>query len=464
VKLYVQRLDVAKSVARPNSISKHIYNLSKRSSPVLEHLYNSILDAMTEPDAYIATDAEFITPTKSIAMSELVWGSFLAAFLRREQNDLATKLWKDMAEFGTRPGILTWNMVISVYSDRGAINDVLGAWRTISAQGVQPDALTYRALISCLFGAKNLTEALQWFKTFETDVKPNSSVEQSLLVYNAVLHGVLHLGRENADIAFSVFQKMQVEGPMPDLVSYNTMLGYHGRQGDFKAMAAVINQMGTTRVVGDVFTFSTILSALLKVGRADAPEMVINIMRNQGVEASVATYSAIIQSQMEEQSVPHLRATMRLLDEMEKDREVAPNDITYTSILAGLYRGSWLPADQVEWYKQDIMARMKKMNVSLKAVGYNILIKACLREPKGLEGALAFYREMARNRVPRGDDTWYIMLSGLLDREEWAVAREIVDEMFSSGAQPGHRVLRINSIPFRLSPKGKIYSDRVSST
>ncbi|KAJ7900229.1 hypothetical protein B0H14DRAFT_2672806 [Mycena olivaceomarginata] len=435
VELYLHRLDIAKSVARPNSISKHIYNLSIRSAPVLAQLYDSIQEAMTGPDAYIAADAESITPTKSVAMSELVWASFLAAFIRRDQNDLAAKLWKDMGKFGIRPGILTWNMVIGVYSNRQAIDQVLGSWRTLSAQGVKPDAFTYRALITCLFGTKRIAEALQWFKTFETDGKPHCSDEQSLLVYNAVLHGLLQLGRENAQTAFTIFQKMHHDGPKPDLVSYNTMLRHHGRQTDFKAMATVINQMGSARVVGDVFTFSTILSALLK--------MVINIMRKQGVEASVATYSAIIQSQMEEQTIVHLQATMRLLDEMEKDRNVAPNEITYTSILAGLYRGSWLSADQIEWYREDIRARMKRMNVSLKAGGYNILIRACLREPKGLEDALSFYREMARSKIPRGDDTWYIMLSGLLDREEWGVAREIVNDMFSSGVQPGRRVMRL---------------------
>ncbi|KAF8213160.1 hypothetical protein K438DRAFT_1956578 [Mycena galopus ATCC 62051] len=404
VKLYVHRLDIAKSVDRPDSLSKHIHNLSKRSAPVLVHLYHSIVDALTEP-AYIAVDVKSITPTKSVAMSELVWGSFLAAFLRREQDDLAANVWKDMAKFKCRPGILTWNMVINAYADRGAIDKVLEAWRTISTHNVKPDALTYRAIISCLFEGKRMADALQWFNTFETDAKPSCTVEHSLLVHNVVLHGLLRLGRDGAETASSIFLKMQKDGPQPDLISYNTMLGYHGRQADFKAMAAVINQMGSAQVAGDVFTFSTILSALLKVGQADAPAMVMNIMRNQGVQANVATYSAIIQSQMAEQTMMHLKASMSLLDEMEKDRSVEPNEITYTSILAGLYRGSWLSADQVDWYKRDIIARMHKMKVSLKAGGYNILIRACLKEPGGLEDALAFHREMARNKIPRGDDT-----------------------------------------------------------
>jgi pentatricopeptide repeat protein len=274
-------------------------------------------------------------------------------------------------------------------------------------------------------------------------VKPNSSAEQTLPVYNAVLHGLLD--HANAETAFSIFQRMQDEGPKPDLVSYNTVLTYHGRQGNFKAMAAVVTQMASAGVPGDVFTYSTILSALLKAGRADAPEMVINIMRKQGVKASVATYSAIINSQMREQTVQHLQAAMHLLHEMEMDPDVAPNEITYTSILAGLYRGEWLSADQIEMYKQDIIARMKKRKISFKTQGYNILIKACLtsEDPKGLEDGLGFYKEMDRRKIPRSDDTWYIMLAGLIDRGAWQLADDVVREMLSSGAQPGNSVSRL---------------------
>ncbi|KAJ7092610.1 hypothetical protein C8R44DRAFT_816126 [Mycena epipterygia] len=424
VRLFVRRLDLAKFVSRPRSISKHIDNLSKKNhSPVsvIEQLYNSILEAMTEPDAFLAADASLVTSTKLVAMSELVWGSFLVAFLRYQRNDLAAQLWKDVTHFGVQPGLLTWNMVLNVYKDRGSIKEVLGGWTTMKAHGVEPDAFTYCILLSSLFAAKRLSEALRWFQTFETEVKPTTSVEGSLSVYNAD------------------------EGPKPDIISYNTMLGYHGSQVDFKGMAVIINNMSEAGVAGDVFTFSTILSALLKAGRTDAPEMVMSIMRNQGVLANVATYSAIIVAQMRERSIPHLHLAMRLLDEMERTPEVTPNEITYTSILAELYRGTWLSADEAKLYREDIVARMKKRNVKFKSAGYNIVIKACLTSeaPTGLEDALGFYRQMVRDNTQATNSTWYILLAGLIGRGEWQVAEEIVKDMFSSGADPKDNVLRL---------------------
>ncbi|KAJ7169769.1 hypothetical protein C8R46DRAFT_994158 [Mycena filopes] len=444
VEIFLQRLDVAKTVARPRPFSKYLHGIHPSHAPAIEKHYNTILEAMSGPDAYIAADADFITATKPIAMPELGWGTFLATFLRWGRNDLAAKLWKDMTRFGIRPGIVTWNMVIKVFKDRGAPDELLGAWGSMKAQGVQPDGYTYSLLLASLFAAKRTREALQWFKAFEQD-ESHIPAEQSLAVHNAALHELFRLGRDTVQIAFTIFQKMQKKGPKPDLISYNTVVKYHGHHGDFKAMAAIITQMAVAGIPGDVFTFSTILSALLKVGRADAPEMVMGIMRKQGVRPNVATYSDIIDFQMREQTVPHLQAAMSLLDEMERDPNVTPNTITYTAILSGLYRGEWLSTDQIKLYKQDILARMKKKNIRLEEAGYNIIIKACLtsERPIGLEEALEFYRQMTRANVPRKENTWYVLLAGLTERGEWRIAHEIAQEMSASNFQPGKSTVRL---------------------
>ncbi|KAJ6604539.1 hypothetical protein DFH09DRAFT_1123040 [Mycena vulgaris] len=446
VENFVERLDLAKSVARPVSLTRRVHTLSTRhTSAALEALYNSLLEAMAEPDPCIAADPTLLTSTKPVAMTEHIWASFLVAFLRRDQNQLAAKVWSDATGFGIRPGVLTWNLVFNLYSDRKASGDLRAAWGRMAAQDVKPDGFSYRALISCFFADNRFNDALRWFEIFESDAKPTSTPEATLAVYNAVLHGLLYRGAEHATTAFSLFEKMEQEGPKPDLVSFNTVMRYHGRQGNFKAMAAVLSQMAAAKVTGDVFTFSTILSALLKAGRTDAPAMVSKIMRSQGVVANVAIFTAIINSQMAKQTIRDLQAAMHLLDEMEKDPDSLPNEVTYTSILTGLYRGAWLTTDGIEMYTRDIAARMKKRKIKFQLAGYNILIKGCLlsEQPTGLEKALGYYREMVRNNVTPVDDTWYILLAGLLTRDELKLAEEIVNEMFASGARPGASVLRL---------------------
>ncbi|KAJ7630823.1 hypothetical protein FB45DRAFT_916644 [Roridomyces roridus] len=391
-------------------LADHIKNLSGSQLAFfsgVEGLYHRIIEAMSGPDAFIAPDRQSVTPTKPVFMSELVWASFLVAFLRRNRSDLAVKLWKDMSHFGVKAGVLTWNMVLEMYSERRATKEIVEAWGTMKTQGVQPNATTYRA--------KRTEDALRWFRNFEAE---------TLSVYNIVLHG-LTVHRQHSDT-------MVDRGPKPDLVCYNTMLGYYGRSGDFKALSSTVSQMEAAGIAGDV------------PGRSDATDTVQAIMRKQGIRPTVAFYTAVIDAQMREQTVPHLQAAIRLLDEMDKHPKCAPNDVTFTSILAGMYRGSWLSTSQLQTYRSNILTRMKRKKIKIRVHGYNILIKACLTspEPSGVENALRLYREMKELYAPT-NDTWFILLASLARRREWQIAEELVNEIRASGAQPSNSILRL---------------------
>jgi pentatricopeptide repeat protein len=446
VGLYVERLQIARMVARPPSLSKHITNVSAApNTKLLEKLYQAIIDGFTGTDAYLAADPSIITPSKSVALTEVGWTSFLVAFLKCRRRDLASKLWNDMAHFNVKPGVSMWTALLDAYDSMRAVDDAVAAWNMMLAQGIKPDGLTYRALISALFNGRKPEEAMKTFQTFRKESINDCPGPQTLSVYNTVLHGLLFADRfQEAD---ALIQSMHANGPKPDIVSYNTFLAYHGRRRDFKALATLVNRMEANKLVGDVFSFSIILSALLKAGRDDAPDMLLSIMRKQGVQPNVATFSAIIDHQMREQSEKNLRAAVRVLYQMEQDDSIKPNAVTYTSILAGLYRGHWLSVEKAEEWRKDIVKRMERCGVDFTLPTYHILIKSCLEypHPEGLQHALGYYREMVRRKVPLVQTTWYIMLAGLLQRGEWAVANEIIKDMFRSGIQAGGSLLELVS-------------------
>lgn len=441
--LYVHRLDIARLVARPPSLSKQVMNLSGApTTKPLEKLYQGIIDGLSGPDPYLAPDQSSISPQKLVTMTEAGWTSFLVAFLRSRRRDLASNIWSDMARLNVKPGVSMWTALIDAYDDMRAVEDAIAGWNMMIAQGIKPDDLTYRALISTLFNGRRPDEAMKTFETFREKV-PKSSTPQTLSVHNTVLHGLLSFNRIQE--AAALLQSMEMNGPSPDAVSYNTFMSYYGRRGDFKALAGVMDQMASLGVAGDVFSFSTILSALLKAGRDEAPDLVLSIMRKQGVEPNVATYSAIIDHQMREQDEKNLGAVLRLLHQMEQDSNTQPNEVTYTSILAGIYRGQWLTPEKAKSWRNEIVGRMKRLGVEFNQTTYHVLIKACLEYPypEGLENGLAYYREMVQRKMPPIHRTWYILLVGLLQRGEWAVADEVINDMYKSGAQPSGAVLEL---------------------
>ncbi|GLB36039.1 putative PPR repeat family protein [Lyophyllum shimeji] len=437
VQVWVKRLHIARMVYRPPSLSKQISNLSSApSSKLLEELYQAVINGLSGPDAYLAPEPSKITATKSVALTEAGWTSFLAAFLKCGRRDLASKLWTDMSEVGIRPGVSLWTALLDSYDSMRAVEDAAAAWNMMVAQGIQPEGLTYRALISTLFNGRKADEAMKVFQAFQKAPPNGTASQHTLSVYNTVINGLLSINRE--DEAQALLKQMEAHGPSPDLVSYNTFMAYYGRRGNFKALASLVSRMAAQKLEGDVFSFSTILSALLKAGRDDAPEIMFDIMRKHGIEPNVATYSAIIDHQMRERNERNLEAAMRMLQTMEQDPDLQPNEITYTSILAGLYRGEWLAPEKAEEWRKEIVGRMRQRGVEFTLTTYHILIKACLEysQPEGLVNALAYYRRMRQRKIPLIHTTWYILLLGLLRRGEWAVAEEIINDMYSSGHQP----------------------------
>ena len=441
---YVERLHIARMVARPPSLSKHITNVSAaQSTNLLEKLYQAIIGGLTGPDAYLAADPSALTSSKLVALTEVGWTSFLVGFLKGRRRDLASQLWNDMARFNVKPGVSTWTALLDAYDSMRAVDDAVAAWNMMLAEGIKPDGLTYRALISALFNGRRQDEAMKTFQTFRKESMNDCPGPQTLSVYNTVLHGLLFVDRfQEAD---AVMQSMHTNGPKPDIVSYNTFLAYHGRRRDFKALATLVHSMEANKLVGDVFSFSIILSALLKAGRDDAPDMMLSIMRKQGIKPNVATFSAIIDHQMREQNEKNLQAAIHILHQMEKDDNSQPNAVTYTSILVGLYRDQWLSVEKAEDWRKDIVKRMARRGVDFTLPTYHILIKSCLEypHPEGLQHALGYYHEMTRRKVPLVQTTWYIMLAGLLQRGEWAIANEIINDMFRSGIQAGGSLLEL---------------------
>jgi pentatricopeptide repeat protein len=440
---YVRKLNVARLIIRSPSLVKHITNLSRNSSTKqLEKFYAAVIDGLSGPEPYLTIHS---TPKGSdkVPITDVAWSSFLSAFLKWHRLDLAEKLWDDLLKFGVPTGVSLWTALFDGYDGMGAVDRALNGWDAMLSQGVKPDALTYRALISTLFNGNKLDDAMKRFHYFEQELKGSLSPDPSQVssVYNTVLHGLLQHLREKE--AVSLFQAMKAKGPKPDVVSYNTFLRYYGKREDFRSIAAYVREMTSDGLVGDVFTFSTILSALLKVGRQDAPDIMLNLMAKQGIEPNVATFSAIIDQQLREQDNENFQGALRLLRNMEENPATQPNEVTYTAILNGIYRGEWLDPRAAEEYRMEIVERMRIRDIRPNRLTYQILLKGCLQypEPEGLRNALSYYREMVRREIPLSQEIWCILLRGLVNRGEWEIASEMVKNMKRSGLRPQGAVL-----------------------
>ncbi|KAI0652149.1 hypothetical protein C8Q79DRAFT_1081204 [Trametes meyenii] len=434
VNLYARRLNTAALLACPPMLMKHLSNLTRDSADMsLERLYTTAIAGIRDADPWVALTPDQLGGERVVLLPYFFWASFLKCFLACRRTDLAERLWDDILGLGVKPDLATWNASLDGYGNMRSLEAVLNLWESMRIQNIKPDALSYRAVISAFFAAGKVDDALQWFQTFEREFpKTGASLEDSgvLTLYNTVLQGLLFVSREEE--SHELKKKMETNGPKPDIATYNTFLRYYGRKGDLKTMAQVLQQLEPAGVTADVYTFSTLLSAMGKV-RPDAGQIVINFMTKQGVVPDTTTLTSVINHQLRECTPRNFKIAMDLLSNMERGEfgDIQPSTITYTSILTAINRGSWLERQVVEETNKRIWDTMQSKDLHPNRATYNVLLRAALKgdEPEGLENAMKYYRDMLRQRVHVGTDTWYILLKGLMDREQWEVAGEVVRDM-----------------------------------
>ncbi|KAL4069703.1 hypothetical protein V8B97DRAFT_1968818 [Scleroderma yunnanense] len=429
---YVHRLHIARYLSDPRLLTLRTSLLTNHLDDTgLEKLYDMIIKGISGPEAYIAVHPAELTERKPVALEEIHWAAFLTAFLKCNRRDLGTSLWNDMLKFGTKPTAVSWTALLDGYDNMKVPEDAEKAWDIMVAQGTEPCAMTYRAIISAFFNSHKTAGAVKYFQLFQRRLAegwmPDSG--DCLTVYNTVLHGLLINGREGD--AHALLLRLREKGPKPDIVSFNTLLRYHGRRGEFRRVSHILDQINEEGLTGDVYTFSTILSSLLKIGRTDATDLILNLMRKQNIAPNAAIFSNIIDHQVREGTEQGLKAGMELLQWMEQSSEAQPNGVTYTGILAGLHRQNWDDTAFAHECKEYVLGQMRSRGVQINRTVYHILLKACLENPtpEGLQEALDYYREMVKGRISLSYDTWYVLLRGIISREAWAVADELVRDL-----------------------------------
>ena len=434
VEEYVRRLETASLLSRPEALMKHLENLTRDHATLsLEKLYSHTIAGAQDPDPWLAVNDADLSGTRIIRLPHFFWPSFIKSFLSLRRNDLASRLWDDMLQLGVAPQQATWNALLDGSARNRDADAVLHTWNVMTSQGVKPDALSYRALIHALYQAGRYGEGDEHFATFEKQfVKSGDPVHADtvIAVYNTFIYNLLFVSRHES--AYALLDKMETHGPNPDIVTYNIFLRYHGRKGDLKAMAQILRKLQPRGLRADNYTFSTILSAMLKV-RPDADKMMINFMRRSGVNPDTTSLTAVIDRLLRDCTPESLKAAMDLLTKMERNEypNVEPNEVTYTCVLTGIGRGDWLEASEAMDYSKRIWDTMLKRGIRPLRSVYNVLIKTSLRLPgrEGVDRALVYYRHMQQARIHIGNDTWYILLRGLADRNEMQVGAELVNDM-----------------------------------
>jgi len=450
VESYVRRLELVYLLAHPPVFLKHVDNLARDGAiGGLERLCKGIFAAVLGEEPWLVVTEEKKSNERPVVVPRFTWTTLITALAKCKRSDLAGRLWEGMVNCGVKPDASIWTAVFDGYSAFGAWQESLATWDTMLTQDVEPEPLTYRAIIATLFIAKRPDDALAKFNEYQQNRVgkgkrhiADTYSSQALSLHNTVLHGLL-MNPDKEAHALALFERMRFDGPKPDLISWNTIMGYYGKRGNMKMISSTLRGLKESGLSPDVFTYSTILTALLKAGREDAPQLILDMMRKDGINPGAAVNTTIIDQLLQEPDAKNVKAAFNILNRMESERTPAerPNEVTYTTMLTGIYR--WGSSKEAEIHHSEILRRMGKHGIQFNRATCHILIRASLESSilKGPSYALDHFNRMIRLKIEPDSDTWYIILVGMLRRGEIQIANHLLDEMARRRYEPSGALL-----------------------
>jgi pentatricopeptide repeat protein len=434
---FLRRGLAANLVSRPHSLTRYLHQASvNRATLTVQAIYHEIRQGLIGNDPWLVTHTTSNPNKALLVLPHYVWSEFLYCFLRNANLQDAEKLWDDMISLKIHPDIGIWKAMMSGYKHLHMADKVTYAWDAMLQQGHIPDWKTYRLVIHSLLECGDSPGALTFLNEFIEKLDKGKLVaddSEVRSVFNGALRPLMHSG--NPDKALALLERMETIGPTPDMTTLDIFLAYYSKRQFLKAFGDIMQKISKYGLVPTDFTYSAILTAMLPV-REDAVSVVFEFMRKNGKRPNVAMYTPIIDALMNEQTEVAFKTALRLLQDMETSEwpEMRPNEVTYTCILAGLYRKNWMDRQTTMEYTALISSKMAKQRLLHSIVSYHVLIKACLEnpEPEGVQDAMQYYREMKRRRITLMPDTWYILLSGLARKQEWDIADAMVEDLQKS--------------------------------
>ncbi|WVQ83136.1 hypothetical protein IAT38_005274 [Cryptococcus sp. DSM 104549] len=241
---------------------------------------------------------------------------------------------------------------------------------------------------------------------------------------NQMISSTLIIAKEGPPIALELFEQASREdSSIPcNIITINTILRHHARQANIPAMNALFVLAERLRLVPDIITYTTLVQGVLRAGRMDLAKAALESMQNQGVQPNERMCSMLVADLAKDGSRMGLQHAEELLELMRKNG-FRTNEVTWTSLIAGYFRGGW---DQDAW---DAVSRMKALGLRLNRVSYNILFRQ-VGEVERREGMLmSIWRRMLAEGVRPNSDSYILMLSPLVRGQAWDSAEAVVAEM-----------------------------------
>ncbi|UZJ51376.1 hypothetical protein CBS101457_000696 [Exobasidium rhododendri] len=210
------------------------------------------------------------------------------------RGDDAAVLFKEMCSESARlpkPNIGTMNAILRASERKSGVKEIGSILMTISALGLEPDVITYTTILDCFSragiqdGVDRVYEMMQTLDVRETGVTLTTLIRTILEVEES----------PDFDLALSVLEKMESQGPWPTAVTYTCVISalfHHSRE--FTQLQRAGALPASFRRLFDKTANSS--DGILSRARPDArlALVLLNQMRKRGLKVNRVCYHTLI--------------------------------------------------------------------------------------------------------------------------------------------------------------------------
>lgn len=351
--------------------------------------------------------------TLDISTYNILIKGFADARLMRD----ATHMYKEMQRHGVKPNAYICTSMLSLFAHTRDVASAEQVVRETILGGHKPDEFLYNNLIKVYFKCRLTHKAFLAYQEIEKD--PQLQVNDVIL--NTMINGLV-INRE-FNIAKMLYRQMIESAHRPDMVTFNTMLKGYTKTGDMLSAAGIIADMFKLGMEPDTVTLSTLVNSIFKTKAPASAEDMLETVRQMGMTPNIYTYNAIVNGWIESDRLDQAEKTLEI---MRGTSQLKPTIHTYTNLIQGYIKHMQL-GKAMETFQS-----LLRNGVQPDRATFNFMIVGFLNHDR-LEDAFTCLNHMLNMKLNPTKDTWSLMLEECCHRKNWAIGKQVIERLDSSG-------------------------------
>jgi pentatricopeptide repeat protein len=331
-----------------------------------------------------------------------------------------------------------YTSLLKLATRQGIADRAVDVWRAAQQDSVALSPHLFSALFAaCAAGqspalvdvALDAYEELRDWWSAQDKNRISSWMERDVQwAYNSLINFIA-VEEERLDEALAVFEGMKREGPLPDTVTFNTVIAAAGRAQDPQRALDLFCEMSNFDLQPTERTFGALLHAFATVGDASGAASVLRSLSAAGIQPNAVMYTSFIDALVTSGEFSSLENAFNMVVEMKK-KGVAPTAVTYGCLLNACDKlGDVSRAFEVYQEACD-------EGVPPSDQMHDILIGVCTKGGR-LDEALDLVKRMARTHANLQQHTLDSLVRALSGTSPWRALR-MLSLMQAKGMAPSH--------------------------